>query len=59
MTLSQGNINTDDNFDLSFVYTKIFQTGTISIPGNNGGDGSFLIFLERPSSTNGESQYVG
>jgi len=57
--LSQWNINTDDNFDLSSVYSKTFPAGTISIPGNNGGDGSFLIFLERPSSTNGESQYVG
>ena len=41
------------------VYSKTFPAGTISIPGNNGVDGSFLIFLERPSSTNGESQYVG
>ena len=56
---SQWNINTDDNFDVSFVYSKTFPAGTISIPGNNGVDGSFLIFLERPSSTNGESQYVG
>ena len=55
--LSQWNINTD--FDLSSVYSKAFPAGTISIPGNNGGDGSFLIFLERPSSTNGKSQYVG
>ena len=57
--LSQWNINTDDNFDLSSVYSKTFPAGTISIPDNNGGNGSFLIFLERPSSTNGESQYVG
>jgi len=57
--LSQWNINTDDNFDLSSVYSKTFPAGTISIPGNNGGDGSFLIFLERPSATNGADQYVG
>jgi hypothetical protein len=46
--LSQWNINTDDNYDLSSVYSKTFPAGTISFPGN-----------ERPSSTNGESQYVG
>ena len=57
--LSQWNINTDDNFNLSSVYSKTFAAGTISIPGNNGVDGSFLIFLERPSSTNGEPQYAG
>jgi len=48
--LSEWNINTDDNFDLSSVYEKTFPAGTISIPGNNGGDGSFLMFLERPST---------
>jgi len=37
-----------DNFDASAVFSKTFQAGTISIPGNGGGDGSFLIFLERP-----------
>ena len=57
--LSRWDINTDDNFDLLSVYSKTFPAGTISIPGNNGGNGSFLIFLERPLSTNDESQYMG
>jgi hypothetical protein len=38
---------TTDHFAASSVYSKTFPAGTISIPGNNGGDGSFLIFLER------------
>merc|ERR1719502_105490 len=43
-----------DHFDYSVVYSKVFPAGTISIPGNNGGDGSFLIFLDRP---NAEDEY--
>jgi hypothetical protein len=45
---------TTDHFDYSVVYSKVFPAGTISIPGNNGGDGSFLIFLDRP---NAEDEY--
>jgi len=41
---------TTDHFAASAVWGKTFQAGTISIPGNNGGDGSFLIFLDRPSA---------
>jgi len=64
-------LNTDDHYDLSSVYSKTFPAGTIIIPGNDrtpegtndiggeGVDGSFLIFIEKPSATNGESQYVG
>jgi hypothetical protein len=39
-----------DHFAASAVWSKTFPAGTISIPGNNGGDGSFLIFLDRPST---------
>jgi len=45
---------TTDHFDYGAVYSKVFPAGTISIPGNNGGDGSFLIFLDRP---NAEDEY--
>jgi len=45
---------TTDHFDYSAVYSKVFPAGTVSIPGNNGGDGSFLIFLDRP---NAEDEY--
>jgi hypothetical protein len=45
---------TTDRFDYSVVYSKVYEAGTISIPGNNGGDGSFLIFLDRP---NAEDEY--
>jgi len=38
---------TTDHFAASAVYSKTFPAGTISIPGNNGGDGSFLIFLDK------------
>merc|ERR1719183_2163835 len=41
---------TTDHFAASTVYSKTFPAGTISIPGNDGGDGSFLIFLDRPST---------
>jgi len=37
-----------DHFDASQVYTKTFSAGTINLPGNNGGDGAFLIFVDRP-----------
>ena len=30
------------------VYRKTFPAGTISIPGNNGGDGKFAVFFDRP-----------
>jgi hypothetical protein len=40
---------TTDHFSASSVHSKTFPAGTISIPGNNGGDGSFLIFLDRPA----------
>jgi len=39
---------TTDHFAASSVWSKTFPAGTISIPGNNGGDGSFLIFMEKP-----------
>jgi hypothetical protein len=45
---------TTDHFDYSTVYSKVFEAGTISIPGNQGGDGSFLLFLDRP---NAEDEY--
>merc|ERR1719337_488834 len=38
---------TTAHFAASAVYSKTFPAGTISIPGNNGGDGSFLIFLDK------------
>jgi hypothetical protein len=41
---------TTDHFQATTVWSKVFPAGTISIPGNNGGDGSFLIFLDRPST---------
>jgi hypothetical protein len=40
---------TTDHFDAFGVYSKTFPAGTISIPGNSGGDGSFLIFVDHPS----------
>jgi len=39
-----------DHFVARGVYKKTFPAGTISIPGNNGGDGSFLIFMDRPTT---------
>jgi hypothetical protein len=43
---------TVDHFAASSVWSKTFPAGTISIPGNNGGAGSFLIFMDRPSTDN-------
>jgi hypothetical protein len=40
---------TTDHFSATNVWSKTFEAGTISLPGNQGGDGSFLIFLDRPS----------
>lgn len=41
-TLSWNTFNAED------VWGKYFDAGVVSIPGNDGGDGSFLIFLEKP-----------
>merc|ERR1740138_85601 len=38
---------TTDHFEATSVHSKTFPAGTISIPGNQGTDGSFLIFLEK------------
>jgi len=40
---------TTDTFDASEVFSKTFPAGTISLPGNGEGDGSFLVFLEKAS----------
>jgi hypothetical protein len=39
-----------DHFTTSSVWSKTFEAGTISIPGYGGGDGSFLIFIDRPGN---------
>lgn len=36
---------TVDAFEASRVYSRTFKAGTVSIPGNNGGAGGFLMFL--------------
>jgi len=41
---------TMDHFAATAVWSKTFPAGTISIPGNGGGDGSFLIFLDWASA---------
>jgi len=38
---------TTDNFAANSVWSKTFPAGTVIIPGNGGGDGSFLIFVDR------------
>jgi len=30
-----------------YVYSKTFPAGTVSLPGNGGGDGSYLLFLKK------------
>jgi len=35
-----------DVFEASQVYARTFNAGRISVPGNDGGDGGFLMFLE-------------
>ena len=48
---SPSNIYAPANqFSASVVHSKTFEAGTISIPGNGGGDGSFLIFVDRPET---------
>lgn len=48
-----------DHFDASDVYTKTFSAGTINLPGNNGGDGAFLIFLDRPQPAKWQWKHSG
>jgi len=50
---------TTDHFAASAVHSKTFPAGTISIPGNNGGDGSFLIFVDRAGVPTNEAPAVG
>jgi uncharacterized protein YfaP (DUF2135 family) len=45
-----ASLLTEDHFAASGVYSKTFPAGTISVPGNAGMDGGFLIFLDRPST---------
>jgi len=49
---------TTDHFSASAVWSKTFEAGTISIPGNNGGDGSFLMFLDRPGACDAMSHMM-
>jgi len=41
---------TTDSFDASEVFSKTYAAGTISLPGNGEGDGSFLIFMEKAAA---------
>jgi len=50
------SLNTEDDFSFGRVFSKTFAAGTIAIQGNtvvdgDRSDGSFLIFVERPSET--------
>jgi len=40
-------INTEEPIHLTEVLSKTFPAGTINIPGNDGHDGSFLIFMDK------------
>jgi len=51
-----SSLNTEDDFSFGHVFSKTFAAGTINIQGNtvvdgDHSDGSFLIFVERPSET--------
>jgi hypothetical protein len=41
---------TIDHFDASEVFMKTFAAGSVILPGNGEGDGSFLIFMEKASA---------
>jgi len=41
-----SGVLTNSVFDANEVYSRTFEAGTISVPGNNGGNGGFLMFLE-------------
>jgi len=38
------------HFTASVVHSRSYEAGTINIPGNNGGEGSFLIFVDKASA---------
>lgn len=52
-------INTEEPIHLSEVLSKTFPAGTISIPGNDGHDGSFLIFVDRPPAHDTQPPMTG
>jgi len=39
------------HFTASVVHSRSYEAGTINIPGNNGGEGSFLIFVDKAAPT--------
>jgi len=41
-----SGVLTNSVFDANEVYSRTFEAGTISVPGNNGGNGGFLMFVE-------------
>ena len=56
----------DDHFS-TVVYERTFSAGVVSMPGNSGGDGSYLMLVANPNTPpvppvlppTGEAQYLG
>jgi hypothetical protein len=44
-----SGVLTEDHYGPGEVYAKTFTAGTVEMRGNNGGDGSYLIFLANPA----------
>jgi hypothetical protein len=57
----------EDHYGPGAVYSKIFPAGAVELPGNNGGDGSYVMFVANPANPptppstvgNGEAEYIG
>merc|ERR550514_434177 len=44
-----GELN-EDHYGPGAVYSKIFPAGVVELRGNNGGDGSYIIFAANPAN---------
>jgi hypothetical protein len=59
-----GELN-EDFYQAGQVYQKTFPAGTVSLRGNNGGDGSYVVFLAHPGNAPmpptlpGHDKYIG
>jgi len=41
-----ANVLHEESYETAQVYSKAFPAGTVEMPGNNGGDGSYVMFVE-------------
>jgi len=46
-----SSVINEDHYGPGQVYEKVFPAGAVELSGNNGGDGSYLVFVANPHNT--------